>query len=147
MKLIVITGDKNSGKDYLASKLSENSDIKFIKPYSDKMSNHTTYDEVYDCSFIPINDKKLNVKMECEIPLFERVIGNNRYVVFQNQLNAEYALLILDKYTLDQVRRDYDFSIFSIYCTQGTCDNPQDYDVVFNPRVDDIDFLEVKLYE
>lgn len=147
MKLIVVTGEPNSGKDYLASKLAENSDVKFIRPFSDKVIPIQTEPRDFPTKYNYLSEYKLTRKMEREIPLFERVIGKHRYVVFRNQLNADYVVLILNPETLDQLREIYDGEIFSIYCTNGGCSNPHDYDIVFNPRVDDIDFLEVKIYE
>ena len=147
MLLIIVTGEPNSGKDKVASKLGMNADVKYIRPYSDKKIPVNIEPQDFPTEYTYLSEYKLSKKMEHEIPLFTREIGVNRYVVFENQLNADYVVLILDPETLHELQKTYTGRIFSIYCTQNTCDNPQDYDVVFNPRVDDIDFLEVKLYE
>ena len=35
MKIVTITGHKNTNKDFIAEKLAENSDVEFIQPYVD----------------------------------------------------------------------------------------------------------------
>ena len=38
MKIITLTGAKNTNKELLAYKLSQNSDVGYIKPYTDRES-------------------------------------------------------------------------------------------------------------
>ena len=147
MKIIAICGKPNSKKDYVAMKLSENSDISYVRPYSDKSIPVNIEPYESDDSYVYLSEYKLSVKMDKEVPLAVREIKGHRYVFFENQLRAEYVVLILDEATLDQLRKDYDGEIFAIYTTVTTCSHPEKYDVVFNPDTDDIDLLEVKLYE
>lgn len=146
MKLVTITGRPNTGKDLVAMRLDENSDVRYIKPYTDKELpiNSETYE--HD-GLIHLSKKQLDDKLNREVPLLIREINGSRYVFFENQLNADYIVLIVDEDSLDHLRRKFQDKLFRIYVTKSTCSRSEKYDVVFNPDTDDIDFLEVKLYE
>lgn len=146
MKLVCICGEPNSQKDLVAMKLSQNSDVIYIRPYCDKKVpiNLEAWD---NDGLIHLSPAQLDTKMYCEKPLAVREINDTRYVFFENQLRADYIVMIVDENTLDNLRKDKRWDIISIYCTRTSCANPQKYDVIFNPDTDDVDFLEVKLYE
>ena len=142
MKLVTITGKPNTGKDWLARKLGGNSDVLYIRPYSDRKIPKNIEPWEFDDSSIHLSEYKLSKKMEREVPLAIRTIGDTRYVFFRNQLRADYVVIVVDEATLDHLRKNYDCEIYSIYVTHDTCPNSDDYDVVYNPKTDDYDTLE-----
>ena len=86
MKLIIISGAKNSKKDLLAMILSNRSDCIWIKPYSNR-KDPVNADPHND--YISLNDRQLNDKIAKEVPLAETIINSNRFVFFENQLKKD----------------------------------------------------------
>ena len=149
MKLILISGARNSKKDLLAHRLASNSDCIWIKPYSDKP---IPLNADPDDRFIKLNSEQLNVKMMREVPLAETVIAGNRYVFFENQLNGDYCVIVGDDRIVFNLMNNYDGDIVSIKCHSNSEKNSprflmgdDDFDIVFNYDTDDYDTLEAMI--
>lgn len=143
MKLIAISGAKNTGKSVLAEKLSLNSDCIWIKPYTDKKRQR---------EYIYLNDKQLNDKMQREEPLLVSEVNGNKYVFFKNQLNAEYVVLIGDDRVINYLKNEWDGDLVTIKChskmerpsSRSTLDDDE-FDIVYDTLADDYDTLEASL--
>lgn len=141
MRLILINGAKNSKKEIVAMRLSKNSDCIWIKPYTD---SKLLFDDNPH-----LNKEQLSRKMEREVPLCETVVNNHRYVFFENQLNAEYVVLIGDDRILDYLKNNYSGDMITVkvhskdeeYSARNLLPDKW-FDIVFNVDTDDIDELE-----
>lgn len=142
MKIIAITGHKNSNKDLVAMRLASNSDVVYIRPYSDKKRplNMESYEED---DYIHLNNSQLSYKMEREEPFLVKEIDGVRYVFFMTQFRADFCAIIIDKTMLDYLKKNWDGEIVSIYCHDGRgCDDPKSYDIIYDWKNDDFDRLE-----
>ena len=83
MRLVVISGAKNTKKDLVASRLAKNSDCIWIKPYTDRPRGVVIYE---DDDYVHLSEDKLSAKMERDKPLATVEVNNHRYVFFENQL-------------------------------------------------------------
>jgi hypothetical protein len=144
MKLIVINGSKNSKKGLLAHRLSNNSDCIWIKPYCDK-SVEVNSDPVDD-KFIYLNEKQLESKIDNEVILAETVVNGNRYVFFENQLNADYIVLIGDDRIVSYLKSNYGGQLVTVRChseseeySQRSILPDKEFDIVYNYDSDDFD--------
>ena len=115
MILIAICGAKNSGKESLAMKLSRNSDCIWIKPYTDKEYPVNIEDWEQD-DMIHLNEKQLDNKMNHEIPLAVTEIKGYRYVFFENQLRADFVVLIADDNVVSYLKREWNGDLITIKC-------------------------------
>ena len=143
MKLIVISGAKNSKKDLLAMSLANNPDVVWIKPYSNRKIpiNADPHDD-----FIALNDSQLNVKLSREVPLAETIVKGNRYIFFENQLKGEYVLIIGDDRIAYNIENNWDGEVISIRCHSDDERSSsrflmadEEFDYVFNYGTDDLD--------
>ena len=149
MKLIVISGAKNSKKDLLASRLASNSDCIWIKPYSNKKVPINS-DPVTE--FIRLNDKQLNRKLEQEVPLAETVVNGNRYIFFENQLNADYVVIIGDDRVVFNLKNNWKGEIVTVKCHSKSEEassrfllSDEEFDIVFDYDIDDYDTFEAMI--
>lgn len=149
MKLILISGARNSKKDLLAHRLASNSDCIWIKPYSDKT---VPVNADPDDRFIRLNQAQLNVKMMREVPLAETVIAGNRYVFFENQLKGDYCVIVGDDRIVFHLMNNYEGDMVSIKCHSNSEKNSSrflieddEFDFVFNYDIDDYDTLEAMI--
>lgn len=150
MKLIVISGAKNSKKDLLAMSLANNPDVVWIKPYSNRKIpvNADPHDD-----FIALNDRQLNVKLSREVPLAETIVKGNRYIFFENQLKGEYAIIVGDDKVVYNIENNWDGDVISIRCHSRLEKSSsrflmadEEFDYVFNWENDDLDkFVEMIL--
>lgn len=141
MRLIILNGAKNCGKEIVARSLAKNSDCKFIRPYTD----HTGVDDEY----IRLNESKLSAKMERENPLYETVIDGYRWVFFENQLNAGYVVLIGDDRLISYFRKNWSGELITVRVHSNSEEpsnrsnlSDDNFDIVFNVDSDDMDELE-----
>lgn len=148
MILITISGAKNSGKDILAMKLAQNSDCIWIKPYTDKEYPVNIEDWEQD-ELIHLNDKQLDNKMNHEIPLAVTEINGFRYVFFENQLRADYVVLIADDNVVSYLKREWKGELITIKChrdgekySERNLLKDSEFDIVFNVDTDDYDTME-----
>ena len=146
MKLIAISGAKHSKKNLLAMKLSQNSDCIWILPYSDqpvRINSDNTEDK-----FIRLNKRQLDAKMNREKVLASVRVNEHRYIFFENQMNADYVVLIGDDTIIMQLKSDYDGKLVTIRCHSETEEHSdrallsdKEFDIVYNYDTDDFDTL------
>lgn len=149
MKLICITGAKNSKKHLLAMSLANNSDCIWIKPYTDKKFSR---DNPLDDMYIPMNSQQLTHKMEREVPLVVVELEEVRYVFFENQLNADFVVLIGDDRVASYLRNEWDGELITVKCHSDSEEFSErnkmldkEFDIVFNYDNDDVDDLILEI--
>lgn len=154
MKIVTLTGNKNTKKDYVASKLSENSDVHFIKPYTDAPLPIGEPSEKYG-GYQFISKEELDWVIENEEVISLRKINGHRYVYTESQLQAGYNILVVDDYMLLDVRENY--PIRDIYSIKLRSKNEKksdrvdsylfdhEFDEVFDVDSDDFDELEARI--
>lgn len=147
MKLILISGMKHSKKDLLAHRLASNSDCIWIKPFTDRKMPVNA--EPSDDVFIKMNQKQLDDKMEREVPFASTVIKGSRYVFFENQLNADYVVLVCDDRMIQYIQNTWNGEYVSIRCHSDKEEysdrwlmQDHEFDYVFHYDHDDYDTLE-----
>ena len=146
MRLIALNGAKNTKKEWVARKLSDNSDCIWIKPYTDRPRVHVDYEED---EMIHLNYPKLSYKLERETPLAVTVVNDHRYVFFENQLNAGYCVSIADDRVIEYLKNNWDGELITVKIhsnDEESSDRFQSkddmFDIIFNVDNDDIDELE-----
>ena len=145
-KIVTITGHRNSGKVNLASKLSENSEVYFIKPYTDS--------DIVTGDFNYVSKSKLDQMIKDEELLSCTRINEHRYCFFKSQLQNGYNIMIVDDYALVDVRSRWNGSIYSIKVWNENQDDSDrvgvylydhEFDEVFKYGLDDVDELEWRI--
>lgn len=108
--------------------------------------------EPTDDRFISLNDKQLNVKLQTEVPLAETIVNGNRYVFFENQLNAEYVVLVGDDRIVFNLQNNWDGDLVTVRChSKSEVSSPRclledkDFDIVYNYDSDDYDTLVAEI--
>lgn len=146
MRLIIITGARYTKKDIVASKLAKNSDCIWIKPYTDRPNGHVEYEQD---DYIHLNEKQLSHKMEREVPLAVIEVNDHRYVFFENQLRANYCILIGDDSVVSYFRNNWDGDLLTIRChsknekySERNILGDDEFDIVFDTDTGDYDELE-----
>ena len=98
-RLITLTGHKNTKKDWVAGKLAENSDIEWIKPFTDKKKDIGKDSE--ECGgYHFISKEQMDEKLRDEEYIAKVTVNGNRYVYFKSQLTYDFIVLIADDYML-----------------------------------------------
>ena len=140
-------------KDWIATKLAENSDVNYIKPYMGlELPNGYEFSDLEDVHIVlpsVLEDMKREEKV-----LSLTTIEDKEYVFFDFQMLAQYNVIIVDDEGLKSLRENWDGNIFSIFVKSsnqkpskrvGTIFAEHDFDMVFNVDLDDIDELEARL--
>lgn len=109
-KIVTLTGSKNTPKIYIASKLSENSDVAYIKPYTDKEDLSSAELEM---EYHQVSVEEMDILLQSDDLLSCTRINGNRWAYFKSQLTHAYNVLIVDDYGLCDLRDVYD-NIYSI---------------------------------
>ena len=151
--VITLTGHKEVNKESIAYQLAKNSDVGFIRPYTD-----------IDAEILKIDSKQwdynvvlpsvLDTMLTEEEVLCYGEINGHRYVFFQFQLVHDYNVMIVDDYYLYDLKNKWDGAIYSIKLVQkgqveservGVIYKDKDFDEVFDVDRDDIYELESRL--
>ena len=150
MKIITLTGGKNTKKELLAYKLSKNSDVGYIKPYTDReVPFEMEESELDDYNYVSKDTLDKMIK-EDEV-LCETLVNENRYVFFKSQLRHSYNVMIVDDYALVELQKKWKKNIYSIK-VKSNGEKPSnrinthlydyEFDKVYNVDTDDFDELE-----
>ena len=153
-KVITITGHKNCGKVRLAERLAKNSDVEFIRPYTDMEIQLSEIAEKFG-EYHYVSSDTLDLMMEDDEVLSETVIDGVRFVFFKFQLTAPYNVLIADDYAVvdirDKWKNTYSIKVWSDKQEDsdrvGVYLYNHEFDTVFHYGDDDPDELEVRLYD
>ena len=151
-KIVTLTGYKNCGKYNLAMDLANNSDVAFIKPYTDREILLDEIPEEYG-EFHYVSKDTLDIMMEDDEVISSTTINGNRYVFFKFQLTAPYNVLIADDYAVVDIRSNWK----NTYSIKVYGDNQKDsdrvgvylydheFDEIFHYGSDDVDSLEWRI--
>lgn len=153
-RLITLTGHKNTKKDWVARKLAENSDIEWIKPFTDKKKDIGK--DAEECGgYHFISKEKMDEKLKTDEVVSKVTINDNRYVYFKSQLTADYIIMIVDDYGLlgvfDTVHRNKLYTVKLKSKDQIESDRVDSYlfdhefDIIFDVDNGDIDELEANI--
>lgn len=145
MKIVALNNARNGKADRVASKLASNSDVVYVKPYTDKPPK-LDFGEDY----IHLNDKQLSDKMEREIVAVTCEVGKYRYTYFENQFTNGFVVLILDDDCIKTLKKKYGDDVITIRVkskdeeVSSRMGNLRDgfFDFVFDYDVEDVDDLE-----
>ena len=142
MKIITISGHKNSEKVKLAEKWDRNENVSLINPVTTKERD----------DFIHLTPYELESKIEEERPLLSTIIDAETYCYFPSQLKNDWNIFILDDLCLKDLKDNFDGKIVTVWVKDpkaeksmrtGLIYRESDYDYVFNVGMDDPDeFLE-----
>lgn len=110
--IVSITGNKHSGQTKLAFRLSENSAVSFIKPYTDR-----PVDDLWSDCYHFVSKEKLDELLDEREVLTQRLVNGHRYVYFKDQLTSSYNVMILDDYGVADVMTNYTMNVYSIKVT------------------------------
>lgn len=150
MKIIALNSAKNGKSDVVASKLASNSDVVYVKPYTDKPIPINEWDED---DYIHLNDKQLSDKMDSEVVAVSCDIGDTRYVYFENQFSSGFVVLILDDGCIKTIKEQYGDDVITVRVKSNT-EEPSSrmgnlrnsfFDIVFDYDIEDIDSLEWRI--
>ena len=146
LRLIIISGAKYTNKELVASRLAKNSDCIWIKPYTDRPSGHVEYEQD---DYFHLDESKLSAKMERDKPLAVVELNNHRYVFFENQLHANYCILIGDDSLVSYFKNNWEGDLLTVKChsknekySQRNILGDDEFDVIFNTDDGDYDELE-----
>ena len=151
--IITLTGHKEVKKDYIANKLAENSDVGFVRPYTD-IDTPFLEEDGKQWEYNVVLPSVLDDMVSEEEVLCYGEINGQRYVFFQFQLVHDYNVLIVDDYYLYDLKNKWDGAIYSVKLVQkdqveservGVIYKDEDFDMVFDVDRDDIFELEARL--
>ena len=151
-KVITLTGHKNCGKYNVAMDLAENSDVAFIKPYTDREIPLDDIPEEYG-DFHYVSKDTLDLMIEDDEVLSSTMIDGNRYVFFKFQLTAQYNVLIADDYGVVDIKSNWgDVYSVKVYSDKqidsdrvGVYLYDHEFDEIFHYGLDDVDELEWRI--
>ena len=151
-KIITLTGNKYCGKLTLAYKLSRNSEVEFVKPYTDKPFEYGVDPEKYGDYHI-VSEDTLDTMIEEEEVLCSTKINGSRYVIFMSQIQSPYSVIIADDCQLMDIKEKWS-NLYTIK-VHGRNEKPsrrvgvyfydKEFDEVFNYNEDDFDLLEARI--
>ena len=133
-------------------KLASNSDVVYVKPYTDAPVP-INLEEYQQDEYIHLNVKQLADKMEREPVACTCDIGDNRYVFFQNQFSNGYVVLLVDDECLKTLKDKYGSDVVSVR-VKSYSEEPSNrsgnlrddyFDVVWHYDEDDYDTLEAEI--
>jgi len=155
-KIVTLTGHKNCKKDIVASRLSENSDVEWIKPYVGiNLPKGVEPIEMAD-RFHIVLPQVLEDMIRQEKVLYKILINGKWYVFFEFQLTHDYNVMILDDLGVITLwdKDVWAGETYNIFVTSkqetpservGEYLNKTDFDEVFDADVGDIHELEVRI--
>lgn len=152
-KIVTLTGHKFTKKTIVASRLANNSDVEYIKPYTDReIPKWMVEYEIEDLHFVL--PSVLDKMIEEEDVLTMKTINGNRYVIFKFQMVAPYNVVIVDDYGVLDIESEWDGEVYTIRLVSdnekqsdrvGEYLFKHEFDLVFDYNKDDFDELESKI--
>ena len=152
--IITLTGHKNCGKDNIAYKLSKNSGVSYIHPYTDRPVPEYMEAEELDADYNFVSSEKLDKMMDHLDVVSVTLINGHRYVFFERQLTAPYNVMIVDDYALADIKDQWSGRLYSVRVKSknevesnriGEYFYEHEFDEVFNYDSDDVDELEARI--
>ena len=153
MKIVAIVGHKHTKKDWIATKLSENSDVEYIRPYVgiDLPQNAEPHELSEYHVVLP---QVLEDMLRTEDVLYYVEINGRIYAYFKFQMKSAYNVLITDDYGVIALKDNWDGELYSIFVKSqnqepskrvGEFLTPSEFDEVFDVDSDDLDELEARI--
>lgn len=147
MRLVTISGAKNTPKELVALELSKNSDCIWVNPYTD-FDDPVNIEDMYQDGYTHLSSEKLSRKMEREIPLVETEVNGHRYVFFENQMKSSFCVIIADDRIVSYLRNNWDGELVTVklHCSKEKYSDrcllsDDEFDIVFNTDTGDYDEL------
>ena len=150
MKIVSLTG-VGTGVNYVAEKLAENSDVVYLKPYTDK-PKLSSAENLMD--YHQISKDEMDIMIQNESVLCMTKINGHRWVYFEFQLKEAYNILITDDYSLVDLRDNYGGDLYTVkVATEENLKSKRigvylynhEFDEVFDYKTDDIDELGARI--
>ena len=144
MKIIAINGAKNTKKDVIALRLSNNSAVEYVRPYSSKKTAHFNW----------VEKDILKDMIDKEDVLCKTIIRGEIYVFFKFQFTEDYSVVIVDDYALVDLMSNWDDEIVTIRLKSKNAESSErfgsylydhEFDIVFNVDTDDYYDLEAMI--
>lgn len=148
MKIITITGLKNSKKMNLAKEWDSNENVSYIQPFT------TSKKRPIGCIYM--SKDNLKFKMAEEKPLSVIEVNGEFYCYFKSQLINDFNVIIADDEELLQLNHNFDGRVVTIWFEDPKGESSdrvgklpkEEYDFIFNQGLDDPDeFLEVLAFQ
>ena len=98
MKIITISGHRNSAKVKLAENWDKNANVTLVNPVTTNMERE---------DFIRLKPSTMKMKIEEEKPLVETCIGDDWYYYFESQLCNDWNIFILDDLCLHDLKENF----------------------------------------
>ena len=153
MKVVSITGHKNTKKVWLAEKLAENSDVEYVTPYVGVKLPQKMTPEEFGHYHVVLPTVLEDMERDEEV-LYSVRLNGRKYVYFKFQMTADYNVVILDDYGVLSFRERWDGDLYSIFVIGKTFEPSKrveefltrhEFDEIFNVETDDINELEARI--
>lgn len=152
--IITLTGHKNSGKDNIAYSLAKNDAVEYVYPYTDRPVPKKMESERINENYHFVDKDELDLMMNVEDVLCATIVNGHRYVFFEKQIQYPYNVLIVDDYTLANLKENWKGKLYTVRVKSkneveservGEYFYEHEFDEVFNYDSDDIDELEARI--
>ena len=150
-KIVTITGHKHTKKGIIATKLAQNSDVEYVRPYTardlPKGLPHSL-----EAEYNIVLPSVLDDMMKTEKVLSVTEINGHKYVYFEFQFVKPYSVVIADDYAVVSIKDNWEWG--DVFTIRLVSDNEvqsdrvgeylykHEFDVVFDVDRDDIYELE-----
>ena len=144
MRIITLTGLKQSGKTRLAMKWGKNVNVSYLCPYTTNRKRPT--------EFFYLSRDKMEEKMKYDTLLCSSIINGETYAYFKSQLKNDFNIIIVDDYALSELVENYDGRVIKIWVDSSKAESSERsghfhtrdyYDYTYDMELDDPDeFLE-----
>ena len=144
MKIITLTGFKQSGKTKLAQLWAKNGNVSYLYPYTTASKRPE--------DFIYLSRDKMDEKKKYENVLCTTIIKGESYVYIESQLKNDFNIIIVDDYALSEIVENYDGKVIKIWVDSSKAESSERsghfhtrdyYDYTYDMELDDPDeFLE-----
>ena len=150
MKIVALIG-VGTGVTFTADKLAENSDVAYLKPYTDKLELSSAEK---NWMYHQVSSEEMDELLECYPILSSTLIDGNRWVYFKFQLKEAYNVLVLDDYAFADLRSNWDGELYSVKVVTpenlrsnriGVYMYDHEFDEVFDYKTDDFDELGARI--
>ena len=150
MKIVALTG-VGTGVTFTAEKLAENSDVSYLKPYTDKEKLSSA--ELIQ-GYNKVSKDELDLMIQTEEVLCQTLVNGHRWVYFKSQLESAYNILITDDYSLVDLRGNWDGELYTVKVATpenlksdriGVYLYNHEFDEVFDYKTDDFDELGARI--
>lgn len=150
VKIISLTGHKNTKKHMIAEDLSKNESVEYVTPYCDRELPFDVTSEMLGNEHY-ILPSRMDEMIENEKVISLVFINDHRYVFFGFQFKNPISVVIADDYQVLHFKDQWEGELFCVKCTSkyeedshrvGECLSDDEFNLVFDVENDDINQLE-----